>query len=391
MIYNLPEDLTIELGAIEKIDELRKQLKWRVAEPRQWYGGLRRLSFAKAVQASNSIEGYNASVDDVIAVVEDEETLDASDETRHALAGYRDAMTYVLQLAEEGDLEVSEALLKSLHFMMIKHDLSKRPGRWRLGSIYVRREETGEVVYEGPDIDQVPLLIGELLGCLAEHDAPVLLRAAMAHLNLVMVHPFRDGNGRMARCLQTLILARERIVAPVFSSIEEELGRNTQPYYEVLGKVGEGSWHPEHDARPWIRFCLNAHYQQAQRMLRRTTEIEHLWGQCELLASTKRLPHRAVGALCDASRGLRIHNWYYRIVVKESDGSEIDPSTASRDLRMLVDAGLLRPIGETRGRYYAATPELVQVRKEARLTLKQPQRADLFAPQAPQLNLMLAG
>jgi Fic family protein len=80
-----------------------------------------------------------------------------------------------------------------------------------------------------------------------------LVRAAMAHLNLVMVHPFRDGNGRMARCLQTLVLAREGILAPEFSSVEEFLGRNTDEYYKVLGDVGAGK-HPERDASPWIRY-----------------------------------------------------------------------------------------------------------------------------------------
>ncbi len=43
-------------------------------------------------------------------------------------------------------------------------------------------------------------------------------------LNLVLIHPFRDGNGRMARCLQTLVLAREGMVSPIFASIEEYLG-----------------------------------------------------------------------------------------------------------------------------------------------------------------------
>lgn len=57
------------------------------------------------------------------------------------------------------------------------------------------------------------------------------IQAGMAHLNLVMIHPFRDGNGRMARCLQSLVLARGGILDPVFISIEEYLGRNTQRYY----------------------------------------------------------------------------------------------------------------------------------------------------------------
>jgi len=57
-------------------------------------------------------------------------------------------------------------------------------------------------------------------------------------------------------------------VAPVFSSIEEYLGRNTQDYYNVLADVGQGSWNPENDARPWVRFCLTAHYRQARTHLR---------------------------------------------------------------------------------------------------------------------------
>ncbi len=138
------------------------------------------MAFARAVQGSNSIEGYNASLDDVVAAVEDEPILNAEQETQLALTGYRDAMTYVLQIADDASLEVDEGLLKSLHFTMI--------------------------------------------------------------------HPFRDGNGRMARYLQTLVLARDRVVAPVFSSIEEFLGRNTQAYYRVLEE-----WEPAPGIRTGTR------------------------------------------------------------------------------------------------------------------------------------------
>ncbi len=203
------------------------------------------MAFARAVQGSNSIEGYNASLDDVLAAVDDEPTINADEETRLALAGYRDAMTYVLQIAQDQKApQVDEGLLKALHFMMIKHDLSKNPGRWRPGDIYVRNDETGQIVYEGPDADRIPALIDATINELEQSQAPVLVRAAVAHLNLVMVHPYSDGNGRMARALQTLVLAREQIVAPVFSSIEEYLGRNTQAYYHVLAEVGRGSWSP---------------------------------------------------------------------------------------------------------------------------------------------------
>lgn len=74
----------------------------------------------------------------------------------------------------------------------------------------------------------------------------------MAHLNLVMIHPFRDGNGRMARALQTLVLSREAIVEPTFSSIEEWLGHNADDYYNVLAVTGRGRWQPDGSAHLWI-------------------------------------------------------------------------------------------------------------------------------------------
>ena len=129
------------------IDELRDQLRNYVdPEPRRWFGTLRRMSFARAVQASNSIEGYDASLDDVVAAVDDEPTLGADAETLLALSGYRDAMTYVLQVAQDRAASVDEGLLKSLHFMILKHRLDKSPGRWRPGGVYVVRESTGERV-----------------------------------------------------------------------------------------------------------------------------------------------------------------------------------------------------------------------------------------------------
>jgi hypothetical protein len=199
MIFRTPEIHGDENDVLELLAEQREQLRDRVAEPRRWSGTLRKMAFARAVQGSNGIEGYNASLDDVVAAVEGEPTLDADEKTQHALAGYRDAMTYVLQIADDESLQIDEGLIKSLHFMMIKHDLDKNPGQWRPGSVYVVDEE-GQAVYEGPPSDQVPELVAELLAELRRDPAPALVRAAMAHLNLTLIHPFSDGNGRMARC-----------------------------------------------------------------------------------------------------------------------------------------------------------------------------------------------
>ncbi len=371
------------------IDELRDELRHLVAAPQRWYGGLRRMAFARAVQASNSIEGYDASLDDVIAAVDSEPSFDATEETQHALAGYRDAMTYVLQLAKEPTIDVDEGLLKALHFMMLKHDLAKSPGRWRPGAIFVRREQTGEIVYEGPEAELVPGMVAAMLDQLRADSSSVLVKAAMAHLNLVMIHPFRDGNGRMARCLQTLVLAREQIVSPVFSSIEEYLGRNTQSYYDILAEVGAGAWHPARDARPWVRYCLTAHYRQAQTHLRRIEEAETLWSSCGDLALAHGLPERSAAALYDAAFGLRLRNAGYRALVEQTMGEEISALSASRDLAALVQSGLLLARGERRGRHYVGSPGVRELRERIRASRAPRDETDPFAIAHDQLQLSL--
>jgi Fic family protein len=360
-LFTTPELTEREREVVGEIHDLRRDLNYAIGQPsRRWFGLLRRNTFARAVRGSNTIEGYNVTIDDAVAAVDGEEPINPKDESWLAVSGYRDAMTYVMQKTDDRFFGFSPELLKSLHFMMVGYDLTKNPGRWRPGPIYVRDESTGQRVYEGPPADTVPKLLDELiaeLGAGQMAGGPDTVRAAMAHLNLVMIHPFSDGNGRMARCLQTLVLARSGVVAPIFSSIEEYLGRNTRAYYDVLADVGNGAWHPERDARPWIRFCLTAHYRQAVTLLRRTREIQKLCDELEIIVKRLGLPERSVLALADAAMGFRMRNQSYRSV------ADVSHPVAGRDLRALAKAGLLVANGERRGRYYVAAAQVLEIRK----------------------------
>jgi len=386
MIYQIPELDQKEEEVLGRVAELKRTLGHRVSDiPGRWYGLLRRTTFARAVRGSNSIEGYNVSLDDAIAAAEGEEPLDPKTEAWAAVLGYQSAMTYVLQLAGDPHFSYSRDLLRSLHYMILQYDLTKHPGRWRQSSVFVHDDEKNERVYEGPPADMIPELIDELLESLnGNQSMPGVIKAAMAHLNLVMIHPYSDGNGRMARCLQTMVLGRSGILAAPFSSIEEYLGRNTRAYYDVLAEVGGGSWHPERDTRPWIRFCLTAHYRQATTLLIRTREIERLWNALDEEIAKRRLPDRTVLALADGSIGLRVRNATYRSIAMISE------NLASRDLKALVAEGLLIPQGEKRGRFYLAADFLKSIRARTRETRNV---ADPFLeqPKKPSGNLVLPG
>ena len=329
--------------------------------PRRWYGTLRKSTLARVIQGSNAIEGYNASMDEAMAAVEDEPPMDEKTEAWAAINGYRAAMTYIIQAAEDPYFEFNKQFLKSLHFMMTQFDLSSYPGKWRPGAVRVVNHESGEVVYEAPDVEKVDPLVCELVEYLDTQDhQSVFVAAAMAHLNLTMIHPFKDGNGRMARALQTLVLAREGVINPLFSSIEEWLGRNTQEYYNILGAVGKGAWNPTNSTLPWVRFCLKAHYQQANTLIRRHDEYESVFESMENLIEREGLKKRMTIALFNAALGIRVTNSRYQ---KETEESSY---VAGRDLKVLSDLEILIPHGERRGRYYIAGKELKEARQRGR-------------------------
>jgi Fic family protein len=363
MIFATPTLDAEDRQVLELIHGIREQLRYTVAQaPNRWTGSLRRATFARALQGSNSIEGINADLSDAAAIVDDEKPETVEEETYRALLGYRNAMTYVLQTHDDPYFEFHAQVIKSLHFMMLSYDLTKMPGQWRPGSIYVVRDPDNQTVYEGPDAAMVPGLINELVAAVTEKsELDPMVRGAMAHLNFTMIHPFKDGNGRMSRALQTLVMARDGVLSPVFCSIEEWLGRNTDAYYAVLAEVGQGSWHPERDASPWVKFCLVAHYQQVATLLQRSRAMERAFVDIRKIIDAHRLLERMELSLVDATFGFRIR------AAKYQEENKVSDVVASRDLRKLCDLGLLDPVGEKRGRYYVAAKPLKDIYTKARI------------------------
>jgi Fic family protein len=349
MIHAYPKLDAADQEVLGMIREQRERLKFQVnSNPVRWQGFMRRNTFARALQGSNSIEGINANLAEAVAIIDDERPETLEEETIRALFGYRTAMTFILRVHDDPYTDINAQFIRSLHFMMLSYDMTKLPGQWRAGPIYVVHEPSGERVYEGPDAEYVPELMAELVKQVrsgSDVDSATVL-AAMAHLNLTMIHPFKDGNGRMARALQTLVLAQNGVVSPSFCSIEEWLGRNTEPYYKMLADTGQGKWSPERDALPWVRFCLIAHYQQAATLIKRNAVIGRVWSEVEKLRKTLGLSERSEIALMDATFGYKVRNQRHR---EQNNISEV---IASRDLKRLTQVGLLDAIGEKRGRYY---------------------------------------
>ncbi|MEU8385118.1 Fic family protein [Streptosporangium sp. NPDC048865] len=362
MLYGTPPLEAVDEAVLAEIEEMRRDLKYRLAETHRWDGQLRRQLQARAIQGSSSIEGYRASVEDIESIMAGEDPLDTSAAIAREISGYQQALTYIQVLSRVPVFAFDAGLLHALNFMMIGHHPDKTPGTIRPGGIYVRNSATGEVVYEGPDAERVPELMAELVAWLNEGDleAPSHVRAAMAHFNLVSIHPWRDGNGRMARALQTLVLGRDRITTPEFSSIEEWLGiaENTVDYYRVLAAGGRRGWNPHEDTLHWVRFCLRAHHLQAQRVGRRLAEAGEVWMLLEEMVDADGLNARTVSALYEVFVNRRLRRSRYQLDESLSQGQAV------RDLRDLAARGWLTPYGETKGRFYAPGERMRAIKED---------------------------
>jgi Fic family protein len=365
VVYSAPALKAEDEGVLSEIHRMRKELRHVLRTPRRWEGVLRRSALARAIQGSNSIEGYRVDEDDAAAAVDGEEPISADEKTFLEIQGYRQALGYVLAKGEDEYATFDTTEIRAMHYMMLSHDHTKSPGRYRKGPIYVRDERRDLTVYEGPDAADVPVLMDALVQSLHSGvNSDPVVRSAMAHLNLVMIHPFRDGNGRMARALATLVLTRSDIGEPEFSSIEEWLGANTDAYYSVLAHTGHGSWQPRDDAHLWLTFNLRAHHMQAQTVARRVDEAGETWTDLDRLLAEHTLPERMMEAMFDAVLGYRVRRAGY---LKRA---EVTEQTATRDLSALSSAGILTAYGNGRGRYYAAGEPLKQIQERRRSTRK---------------------
>lgn len=331
MIYSTPSSAGLA-GRLAELDALRETLGQRVGTPSPWVGALRRLVGASSVASSIEIEGY----------------VEGGDESELAFDAYARAMDHVGVMADDPVFEWRNRVILDLHFDACSFQRDTRPGRWRTTPIVVTAPEGG-IAFQAPDADRVVPLMVEVVDWLREGDldAHIVVRAAMAHLHVVSVHPFRDGNGRISRIVQSLVLASEGLLAPEFASIEEYLASHTREYYAVLRNVQGGSYQPERDATEWVAFCVEAHIEQARRRLDQLAAAATRWAFLEDLVQQRGWPDRLVIALEQSLIGGTDRSLY------EAE-ADVSSATASNDFRRLVDAGLIEQTGRGRAiRYHA--------------------------------------
>lgn len=353
MIYATPPIRGRLAKRLDELQSLRSRLEAQVSQPIRWMGSLRREVRAASISGSTSIEGFSVSPAEAAELTDRRAAEADDDENRQAVACYARAMDHVGTMAADPSFRWLDRVILDLHFEACYFQRDREPGLWREEPIGVTARD-GSIEFRGPDHKEVPALMNEIVEWLQrDEEVDVAVRAAMAHLNVISVHPFRDGNGRISRIVQSLVLALDGARSPEFFSIEEYLGAHTQDYYAALRKVQVGSYQPQRSATSWVEFCVNAHIAQARQRLAQIEEAATRWSKLEALVESRGWPDRLVIALEQAIAGRTDRTRYGRV-------ADVSSVTASGDLRRLVDAHLLRQHGRGPSTAYEATEQLHQ-------------------------------
>lgn len=343
--------------AIDELDAWRDRLDRKGPLSRRWTGRLRRDLEAQAVAASTRMEGVPVTVDEVRRILVGDAPTTVVPTDRALVRGYADAMTFVLRRADDPSFRWNRELLVGIQDRVLAGDFARGAGRLRTGPAHVYSRAEERIVFEPPPPERVPDLVDEICEQFAHLDAHPALAAAWLHIALAAVHPFRDGNGRAARVLASLVMYRGGFRSQAFTSLEEWWGSHPADYYAAFSCLGP-RFDPAADVAPFLRAHLTAHVSQVRALDLRERTQRRIWIVLENILSDAGLPDRLANALWDAFFGRDVTAGYYRGFV------DVSPATASSDLRSATAAGLLSARGQTRGRHYVAAGRLLRTMGE---------------------------
>lgn len=245
---------------------------------------LRHTSRIRTLQGSLAIEGNSLSEDQISTILDGKPVVASIreiQEVRNAIKAYDEYPGW--NPADERDL------LKAHEIMML--GLLDYPGKYRSAGVGVMG--AAEVIHVAPPAKRVPELMGDLLGWLERTDEHALIKSCVFHYEFEFIHPFADGNGRLGRLWQTLILTRWN---PLFNDIpvESMIYARQQEYYNAIAQSSKAG-----ESTPFIEFMLEVVLQKVLGCASMTDQVsDQVSDQVKALVSAfDRHPDRAYSAL----------------------------------------------------------------------------------------------
>jgi Fic family protein len=330
-----PEMLHLISGISEQVGIINARLGENVPSPI-----LRKKNQIKTIHSSLAIENNTLSLKQVTDIIDGKRVLGAPDEiqeVKNAIEAYR--------LMPQLDALKEKDLLKA-HELMMK-DLVKQAGHYRQEGVGVF-DGNGNCLHMAPPADRVPQLMGDLFRWVSTTKEHPLIHSCVFHYEFEFIHPFIDGNGRMGRFWQTMLLSRWKGIF-AWLRVETIVKEHQQEYYNVIAKCDAAG-----NSTAFVEFmlkCLLDTMENYEESAEEETEELHDKLHDKLHDMFPEISEKAFGVLevLKAHPGLKA----------EAIGAEVSLSErqVKTYLNALKQAGLIVRVGSNKTGYWKVTIE----------------------------------
>ncbi len=305
-------------------------------------------AMVRSVHHGTHLEGNELNMTQAEKVMEGEEVV-ARERDIQEVINYRKVMDEIGESRiQNSEFIIDKEFIKQLHAMTVYKILpTERSGGFRTTQVVIKNSQTKEVSFRPPSADKVASLIRDLLAFIQKttsDDIHPILKSGIAHYEFVRIHPFVDGNGRVARALSSLILFQEGYDIRRFFSLEEYFDHDAASYYEALQSVGKR----DGDQTIWLEYFTKG----------LASELSKIRDKVEKISVDSKLKAKLGGRpLLLSERQLKIIEYIQETGYLQNNAFKslfhlVSEDTVLNDLKVLLKAGLIKKQGKTKAAKY---------------------------------------
>jgi len=302
----------------------------------------------RSVHYGTHIEGNELNLSQAEKVIKGEEVLARARDIQEVI-NYRKVIEYISQWENPNySKEITEEVIKHMHNIVVNRILpEEKSGSYRSAQVVVKNSYSGQISFRPPPSSQVPKLIEDLIRFInSPQDGEIhpVIKSAVVHYEFVRIHPFIDGNGRVARALSTLILFEEGYDIRRFFSLEEYYDKNASKYYQALQSVEQ----LKGELTTWLDYFTEG----------LAIELTRIKEKIEKISVDGKLRQKLGGKpLLLTERQLKIIEYIQEVGFLQNRAFSslfpmISEDTVLNDLKELVKVGIIRKQGSTKGAKY---------------------------------------
>ena len=341
--YNVTPKILNHVGSIEASKAIVESAPLVPA----YEAKFREEAIIRTVHHGTHIEGNPLEAKEVEKVLAGQEVL-ARDRDIQEILNYREVLKYVEAKKEE---PVTERILLEIHRLTTKKILpTEQCSQYRKVQVRVTNSKTGETSYLPPAPSEIKSMVRDFLFWLNQvstEEIHPIIKAAVTHYILVAIHPFTDGNGRVARAVATLVLFKEGYDIKRFFSLEEYFDRDAGSYYTTLQKTSNQSKVVDRrDLTSWIEYFTQG---LSVELARIREKVQHLSVDLKLKSKMGQVPlnERQLKLVEYMQEYGQVSNKEWRSLLPM-----ISDDTILRDLKYLMKKRIIKKRGSTKSAYY---------------------------------------